>query len=89
VGQRSASFSVRGGRCWRVGRDIAVDTVCFERLEIAFAAVAESAEACSGLRPRLFSMALIRGTAGLIAAALRQFVRTMIWAPRVDAAWAL
>src|SRR6266567_5523798 len=40
-GQRSADFSVLGG--WVLGtsgRDIAVDTVCFERFEIGFAAVA-------------------------------------------------
>jgi hypothetical protein len=61
LGQRSADFSVC---CCRVlgasGSDIAVNTVCFERFEVGFAAVA--AETCSGLRPRLFSMASIRGT---------------------------
>src|SRR6266704_3947935 len=41
LGQRSANFSVLGG--WVLGtsgRDIAVDTVCFEPFEIGFAAVA-------------------------------------------------
>ena len=38
LGQRSASFSVRGCRVLGAsGRDIAVDTVCFERFEIGFA----------------------------------------------------
>ena len=56
--------------------DIAVDTACSERFEIGFAAVARVAEACSGLRPRLFSIASTKGTnLALIAAALREFVR--------------
>ena len=44
------------------GCDITVDTTGYERFEIGFAAVAESAEACSGLRPRLFSIAATKGT---------------------------
>ena len=41
LGQRSTNFSVRGCRVLGAsGRDVAVDTVCFERFEIGFAAVA-------------------------------------------------
>ncbi len=54
--QRSTNFSVC--RCRVLGasrRDIAVDTTYYERFP-------ESAEACSGLRPRLFSIASTKGT---------------------------
>jgi len=41
LGQRSADFSVRGCRVLGAsGCDVAVDTVCFERFQIGFAAVA-------------------------------------------------
>lgn len=41
LGQRSAAFSVRGGRVpGASGRYVAVDAVRFERFEIGFAAVA-------------------------------------------------
>ena len=61
--QRSTNLAVRRRRVLGPsGCDITVDTTGYERFEIGFAAVAGVREACSGLRPRLFSIAATKGT---------------------------
>ena len=93
--RRSTNFSVCRCRCWKRVQGatlLAVDTDdATKRFEIGFAAVMpESAEACSGLRPRfVISIPSTKGTnaAALIAAAPAwSSCATMIWASASTAA---
>src|SRR5882762_1367068 len=91
LGQRSANFSVRGCRVLGAsGCDITVDTVCFQRFEIGFAAVAGVRRGLLRLATKIVLDGLDQGhQLTLIAAALRQLVRDNVWAPASTAAWAL
>src|SRR5258707_424813 len=77
LGQRSADFSVLGCRVLGTsGRDIAVDTVCFQRCEIGFAAVTGVRRGLRWLAAEIILDGLDQGhQLALIVATLLQFVR--------------